>query len=123
MGTGLLAKCACGFEAETAVGGPRRTYRTRHHPPICIFPCLCKGCQDMVTANLCARPLVCPACGSTDIVPYDQPELIGTKGTLNEAFWSMQHELGRDLVLTDGLYRCPKCNGMSLRFVATMLFD
>lgn len=54
---------------------------------------------------------------------YDQPELIGTKGNLTEAFCAMQDELGRNLVLTDGLYRCPKCGGMSLRFVATTLFD
>lgn len=77
----------------------------------------------MVTANLLATPPACPDCGSTDIVPYDQPELIGTRGSVKEASWSMQHELGRDLVLTDGLYRCPKCKGMSLRFVVTGLFD
>lgn len=123
MGNGLLAKCACGFEAETAAGGTRRTYRMRNYPTVCVFPCFCKGCQGMVTANLCAKPPVCPACGATDIVPYDQPELIGTKGNLTEAFCAMQDELGRNLVLTDGLYRCPKCGGMSLRFVATTLFD
>jgi hypothetical protein len=123
MGTGLLAKCACGFETETAVGGTRRTYRMRNYPIVCLFPCFCKECKDMVTVDLCAKPPSCPACGSTAIVPYDQPELIGTLGTLTKASCAMQYELGRDLVLTDGLYRCPKCNRMSLRFVATTLFD
>lgn len=118
MGTGLSASCACGFEAKTAVGGARSNYRTT-----CNFPCLCKRCNGMVTANLIATPPVCPDCGSTDVVPYDQPELIGTRGTVTVASCWMQHELGRDLVLTDGLYRCPKCEGMSLRFVAYMLFD
>lgn len=118
MGKGLIAHCECGFEAETEIGGTVRNHRTT-----CNFPCLCKRCNGMVTANLFARPPLCPDCGSTDIVPYDQPELIGTRGTVTVASWWMQHELGRDLVLTDGLYRCPKCEGMSLRFVVSVLFD
>lgn len=118
MGTGLTVHCDCGFEAKTAVGGARSNYRTT-----CPFPCLCKGCRNLVTANLLAKPPACPDCGSTDIVPYDQPELIGTRGTATVASCSMQYELGRNLVLTDGLYCCPKCESMSLRFVAYMRFD
>jgi hypothetical protein len=118
LGTVLLAKCACGFEVETTVGAGRFTHRT-----ICNFPCMCKRCQNMVTANLLASPPVCPDCGSTDIVPYDQPELIGALGPLTQASWSVRDSLGRDLVLTNGRYRCPKCADMSLSFSATGLFD
>jgi len=32
------------------------------------------------------------------------------------ADWYMKAELGRELVLTDGKYRCPKCGKMSLEF-------
>lgn len=112
MGTRVLTRCACGLEAETAVGSVRRSRRTS-----CSFPCLCEGCNDLVTANLLVRPPVCPECGSTALVPYDQTELIGCRGALTEASCWMQEGIGRDLVLTDGLYRCPRCNRMSLRFI------
>lgn len=70
----------------------------------------------MVTVNLLSEPAWCPACGSTDVVPYDQPELIGTRGTHDGVNWSMEDEPGRNMVLTNGNYLCPACQGLSLRF-------
>ncbi len=118
MGSTVIAQCPCGYEAELAVGGGRRTYRT-----ICYFPCLCKGCRKLVQANLLADPLACPDCGSAEIVPYDQPELAGASGESQTAHWAMEHSLGRDLVLTDGTYRCPACESPTLRFLPWGLFD
>ena len=39
------------------------------------------------------------------------------------AEWNMQGQLGRELMLTDGNYMCPKCNKFSLRFSESCLWD
>lgn len=83
---------------------------------MCHFPCLCESCRDVVDANLLAKNLQCPKCRGHNLIPYDDPWLIGTAGERNLAEWNMQDSLGRILVLTDGNYKCPKCRKMTLTF-------
>jgi len=118
MGSLVVARCECGLKTELHVGGGRNNYLTT-----CYFPCRCSSCRKVVQVNLLAKPPACPHCNSTAVLPYDQPELIGVKGEVNVVQWSMRRELGRDLLLTDGLYLCPGCGDMSLRFFAEGLWD
>ena len=82
----------------------------------CAFPCLCEGCHNLVQANLLEKVLVCPQCHQAKLVPYDDPRLVESPGPHVVAQWNLREQLGRELVLTDGNYRCPKCNRMTLRF-------
>lgn len=112
MGSEVIAKCDCGFEDYFSIGGGMMNFTTT-----CHFPCLCSGCQRVVDANLLSKNPKCPKCGSTDIIPYDDPRLLGSKGKRTVAEWNVEESLGRDLVLTNGSYKCPNCNNMALTFI------
>jgi hypothetical protein len=77
----------------------------------------------LVEVNLLAKPPICPLCESTDVLAYDQPELVGIKGEKDVVEWAMEDELGRDLKLTNGLYLCPGCGNFSLRFRVKARWD
>lgn len=111
MGVQIEAICSCGVNTKVKVGGGMMDFTTT-----CHFPCLCNNCRNIVDANLLAKDLKCTKCRGHDLVPYDDPRLIGTPGSRNVAEWNMQDSLGRELVLTDGTYKCPKCGKMSLTF-------
>ena len=49
-------------------------------------------------------------------MPYDDLRLSGAPGEYVVASWNMKRELGRELLLTDGDYKCPACGAMTLRF-------
>jgi hypothetical protein len=83
---------------------------------VCVFPCLCENCHSLVQANLLAKVLVCPHCKAANLTPYDDPRLVETPGPRVVAQWNVREQLGRELILTDGNYRCPKCNRMTLHF-------
>jgi len=83
---------------------------------ICYFPCLCERCRDIVQVNLISKKIRCPECKSTKIIPYDSPNLIGSPGEKIVAKWNPIKKGGRQLILTDGKYKCPKCEKMSLKF-------
>jgi Zn finger protein HypA/HybF involved in hydrogenase expression len=119
MGSSVYAKCPCGFVDEFSIGGGMRDFQER-----CAFPSLCAKCGRMVEANLLGAPPRCPKCRSTSVTPYDDDSLVGVKGQYEVAGWNMEEELGRQLSLTDGTYRCPKCNALTLRFEHTgICFD
>lgn len=111
MGIQIKARCNCGVNTDVRIGGGMMDFTTT-----CHFPCLCNTCHTIVQANLLAKNLQCAKCQSYDLLPYDDPQLIGTLGNRNLAEWNMQDSLGRELVLTDGTYKCPKCGKMSLIF-------
>lgn len=111
MGTEVTATCECSVNVTIPIGGGMGNFGTR-----CYFPCLCEGCHDIVKVNLLATIKRCPKCRSKNLVPYDDPRLSDSPGQHTVAEWSMQDELGRDLRLTDGNYRCPKCGKLTLRF-------
>lgn len=82
----------------------------------CFFPCLCESCHSIVQANLLAKVIRCPECRALNPIPYDDPCLSDSPGHHNVAEWHMEEQLGRELVLTNGKYSCPKCGKMSLEF-------
>jgi Zn finger protein HypA/HybF involved in hydrogenase expression len=81
----------------------------------CYFPCLCEHCHSVVRINLLGKTKRCPKCRSPNTIPYNDPELSKSLGRHLVAEWSIP-ELGRELKLTDGNYRCPRCRKMMLRF-------
>ena len=111
MGSQVLAKCGCGLEAEILIGGGMFNFKTT-----CLFPCLCESCHSVVEANLLENPVQCPNCNAVNLIPYDNPRLSLTRGENEVASWYMFNELGRELILTDGKYKCPACGQMTLSF-------
>jgi hypothetical protein len=118
MGLEVMATCDCGVNTFIMVGGGMRDFTTT-----CYFPCLCEACQGLVQFNLLDQDKRCPQCQGKRIIPYDDPGLLGTPGLKIVAEWRMQDQLGRDLQLTDGQYKCPRCNKYTLRFEESGCFD
>lgn len=114
MGSAVRAKCECGYDNEFLIGGGMKTFETN-----CHFPCLCRVCKSVVSANLLQTPLTCPECGSPSITPYDQAELCQTVGEMEVATWNLNGD--RQLKLTDGSHYCPSCNSFRLSFEDTGL--
>jgi plasmid stabilization system protein ParE len=115
-GSTVAAKCSCGVEVEIPIGGGMRNFATT-----CYFPFLCEACHNIVTVNLLAPAHVCPGCKSPAVVPYDNPRLSESPGKNVVTKWNLKAKIGRDLVLTDGNYLCPKCCNLSLHFRDTGL--
>ena len=112
----MVGKCSCGLEVQVPIGGGMRNFATT-----CYFPCLCEACHNVVPVNLLAQPQQCPECKSPAVISYDDRRLTASPGKGKVASWNMKEKLGRELVLTDGGYLCPKCNNMSLKFRNTGL--
>lgn len=110
MGSQVIAICECGVNSKINIGGGML-----NHDKINYFPGYCQGCNDIVQMNLKDEPSHCPNCESSLILPYNNPELIGTRGKeiVEESF---------DNVLTNGTYFCPKCKNKSLKFISSGLF-
>src|SRR5438128_1055567 len=117
MGSEVTARCGCGVEARILIGGGMQNFATT-----CYFPCLCEHCHSIVQVNLLAKTHRCPKCRSSKTIPYDDGRLRKSPGRHVMAEWNLP-ELGRELKLTDGKYRCPKCDKMTLRFSETALWD
>ena len=104
MGSSVLANCPCGVEAQIMIGGGMMDHET-----CCLFPCCCEKCNSLVEANIWVKRLRCPKCRSVKLIPYTDPRLMGEKGSGVVESWD-------DRTLTDGTYKCPKCEQMTLRF-------
>jgi len=111
MGSAVQANCECGYEQEFAIGGGMGNFHE-----LCLFPCLCRDCKCIVSVNLLSKPGSCPNCQGDSIVPYDDEQLCEKRGDETVASWSLDEELGRELVLTGGIYYCPACDSFRLRF-------
>jgi len=111
MGSQVTATCQCGMDTSIMIGGGMRNFMTT-----CYFPCLCEHCRTVVQVNLLAKQKRCPQCKTTNVIPYDDPTLSESAGGRTVASWNIQEQLGRKLNLTDGNYRCPQCDQMTLRF-------
>ena len=111
IGSEVIAKCQCGYEATSLIGGGMMNYETT-----CYFPCFCKNCHNVVQVNLLSKRKRCPKCKSTKIIPCDDPSLSDNTGKHEVTSWNAKDKLGRELKLTDGNYKCPKCGQMTLHF-------
>jgi len=110
MGSQIIARCDCGVEASILIGCGEGG------PQPCYFPCLCDNCHGVVQVDLLEEQIRCPQCESTKVIPYDDPKLSMRSGRTTVTEWNMAEELGRKLKLSDGKYRCPRCNQMTLQF-------
>lgn len=82
----------------------------------CYFPCLCEHCRTVVQVNLLAKQKRCPQCKTKEVIPYDDPTLSECAGGRTVTSWNIEEQLGRELKLMDGNYRCPHCGQLTLRF-------
>ena len=104
MGSSVQAFCPCGVVEEIMIGGGMLDYET-----YCSFPCYCEKCHSLIEANLLVKQLRCPKCRSTKMIPYGDPRLMGEPGENVVESWGERS-------LTDGTYKCPECEKMTLRF-------
>ncbi len=111
MGSQVVAECNCGVKASILIGGGMLNFMDT-----CYFPCMCESCNRVVQVNLLDKETRCPDCQAQNPIPYDDPRLLGTPGNHHVAQWRVIRQLDRNLVLTDGKYKCPKCGKMSLEF-------
>ena len=79
-----------------------------NHTTYAAWPVACRVCSDITTANFKQHPLACEVCQSKDVRPMSDPHEWSGDGEIVER-WDA-------LTLTDGHYRCPKCNEFELRF-------
>lgn len=132
MGSQVKAICKCGVNKTILIGGGMMNFSFIEY-----FPCLCKDCEDVVQANLkensiellnpkefepdykgsftrkiplSERKLKCPKCKGSNVIPYNDDQIIGSVGDREVINWSGK-------ILTNGTYKCPKCNKMSLKFL------
>jgi Zn finger protein HypA/HybF involved in hydrogenase expression len=117
MGSQVISICNCGLKKEILIGGGMSTFTFE-----CFFPCLCENCSDVVQVNLLELNPKCPECDGEDIISYDNALLIGEKGNQVVESWCVQDKIDRELILTNGNYKCPKCKNESLHFESGMLF-
>lgn len=102
MGESVSFFCECGFEGSSRIGGGMNNFKE-----VCLFPCYCKKCKDIIEINLYSD-MKCKKCTELTIA-YTDPSLIGSSGEFNVTRWG-------DLEITSGNYKCPKCGEMSLHF-------
>lgn len=112
MGNSVIAECKCGYNRIFLIGCGMMDF----NKSTCYFPCLCEKCREIVRANVLSRYLKCPSCKTTEIIPYDDPKVIGKKGENRVVDWGVYKKLGRILRITDGEYYCPKCGENNLQF-------
>jgi len=82
----------------------------------CLFPCCCEECESVVEVNLLFEDVQCPKCNGKAVIPYDDPSMIKRIGNKSVASWNMKEKIGRELILTNGSYWCPKCKKPTLKF-------
>lgn len=104
MGTSANAECAsCGYEEQLALGGGMRNFQT-----YAAWPVWCDACRRVTTANHLAEPIACERCGSDAVKMASDPAVWRGDGKVTIT-WN-------DLKLTDGHYRCPRCDAFTLSF-------
>jgi len=109
MGSIISARCECGYKKEEMFIGGGFCHDNIN------FPHYCLECKILFEANLYDKKILCPECGTSNIIAYDNTKAYKTKE--NDLFtWNAEDEIGRKLLLTDGKYICPGCGKYSLKF-------
>lgn len=134
MGTKVKAVCTCGLDTEILIGGGMYSFQHTEY-----FPCLCSDCKKVVQVNLKEhmndfgklekpysveklknfkpefiplnkRKFTCSICEGQNVIPYNDTSLMYVEGEVVVA-------QSFDNVLKNGLYKCPVCNNMTLKFL------
>jgi Zn finger protein HypA/HybF involved in hydrogenase expression len=116
MGSAVIVACPCGMERMFMIGGGMSNFQV-----LCLFPCLCERCQEIVPINLLRQRKRCPKCKSNRVIPYDDYRLSTGSGSQIVAQWNIVDQLGRELKLTDNSYYCPRCKQNTLHFTSAGL--
>ncbi len=104
MGSSIDAHCfTCGYDTFLITGGGMH-----NHTKYAAWPVICLSCSAVTTGNFKSSPLLCERCKNSNVSPLTTPDQWKGDGK-TIANWS-------DLTLTNGHYRCPKCNQFELRF-------
>ncbi len=104
VGTSIDAHCfSCDYETFWVLGAGRADFQTRLD-----WPVSCSNCRAITTADYKQAPLACKQCNSTEVVKVNDAANTFGDGERVER-WENQ-------ILTNGHYRCPKCDRFELRF-------
>src|SRR6185312_15670819 len=102
MGSSFIAKCqSCDLEANGSIGGGMESFKT-----FAAWPCLCKSCKNITTANTLVAPMVCLRCKSSNVTIYDDPTLSISGPDDQEQPDICWDKLRLD---TSRFYLCPRC--------------
>ena len=148
MGQLVKASCSCGYSTNAIVGGLRRSFLS-----VCLFPFLCRDCNDIFSGDLYEYRNQCRTCSGSNVVSYEDPELfqsqdqrqsvvstdVTTMCALAPDYFppvSLLERARRFLIrqeralsegytvhLVDKGYYCPKCREHSLCFEFTGMVD
>ena len=112
MGSIVDVHCVnCGLTQEHSVGAGMLDFRT-----YCSFPFACHDCKSVVTINRFEETHKCPTCESTNLQPYDHPDLQENKPQDYVVNWG-------EYLLSEGAHYCPACKHQGLWFKQGALFD
>ena len=137
MGSQVIAKCKCGLEATSLIGGGMRNFKTTQY-----FPAACSDCANVVEVNALDDTPQCPGCGSRDVTLYNDESLIDAI-SLKYAVEAWEDdgseiyaEVFKDkifyrtvaesfnLELIDCFYKCLSCGEFTLQFRSSgLMFD
>lgn len=111
----FIAYCDCGYKSDEMIDVGKLAYEIG---PL-LFPCLCEKCTEVVEVNLDNNEPQCPKCSNSRIIPYDDKSIC-IKGEFTDYF-KVSNLLGRGVQITNGEYKCPKCNKMTLKFLSRII--
>jgi Zn finger protein HypA/HybF involved in hydrogenase expression len=107
MGSTFEATCDnCGLHTYGSIGGGMEDFKI-----FAAWPCLCRSCEAVTTANTLAEDVVCLKCKSRNITLYDDLTLSVPGGRqISNIDW------GQMTLDTSRFYLCPSCVNFSLKF-------
>jgi len=134
MGVIMSAECSCGYSAsnetdKTGSNFPRgnglfgrvKLGYEMQIQDVLYYPVLCRLCREVLSIDLQQRPLRCPVCRGTNVVPYYWPQMVDRKGRIQIpcSMVSAGAEPGQRpkyALYEDAEYLCPRCGSKHLRF-------
>ncbi len=144
MGQIARASCSrCNYEKDAVFGGGMFDYKTNDP-----FPHYCEKCRIMFSGNLLSEEeIVCPRCGTADVIPYYDKRICKVKDKKLDdtggkkkffladviAYYYKKIRKVEDKNLDDTIGKerfthrdkclCPACGNFSLEFETYMSYD
>lgn len=140
MGYLVLANCHnCDFSQNMGLGSGRLDFREN-----AMWPVWCDDCGELSATNYRSKTLKCDNCGSQNVSGPHETKNCSEQGDIkyswtgavvrtdfNPITWFEKlrgkkpkvKEYCEKLFLTNGHYRCPVCNKMTMTFDTIGLFD
>jgi hypothetical protein len=135
MGTEVIGKCKCGYEGSAGIGSSRAMHGKKFS-----FPCYCKDCHQITSADMLAETQTCRHCDSTSLVSYETKSIKVPNELLEKLGSAILHKRGYHLseeelsptycyvqnktyVMLRWGNHCPNCDGNELAFRMGILYD